>query len=37
MKDEETERVKGERSDEMMKPSMKQEGAARKNGMRKTH
>ncbi|KAM7366204.1 hypothetical protein PAMP_015664 [Pampus punctatissimus] len=35
MKDEETERVKYERSDEMMKPSMKQEDAARKGGKRK--
>lgn len=34
MKDEETERVKGERSNEMMKLSMKQEDAARKDGKR---
>ncbi len=34
MKDEETKRVKGERSDEMMKLSMKQEDAARKDGKR---
>lgn len=37
VKDEETKRVKGERSDEMMKLRKEQEDAARKDGKRGKH